>query len=175
MKISFVGVVAAAAFAAGAAFVSVAQVESNLNLRAPSTPLIVHDPYFSVWSNTDRLTGGTTRHWTGARQELNGIVRVDGKSYRYLGDSEGDVPALAESSRQITPTRTIVTLENPQIELRLCFFSPEFPDDLAVLARPVTYLSWDVKSRDGAQHDVTLYFDVDGTIATNTPGESVVW
>jgi hypothetical protein len=175
MKASFVGAIAAAAFAGGAAAMSLAQVQSTVGLRAPSTPLVVHDPYFSVWSNADRLTGGPTRHWTGARQELNGIIRVDGKSYRYLGDSEGDIPALEESHREVTPTRTIVTLGNAQIELRLCFFSPEFPDDMAVMARPVTYLSWDVKSRDGAQHDVALYFDVDGTLATNTPGESVIW
>jgi hypothetical protein len=175
MKALFVGSIAAAVLACGAALVSSAQVQSSLKLRAPSTPLIVHDPYFSVWSNADSLTGGPTRHWTGKRQELNGIVRVDGKSYRYLGDSDGDVPALEESSRELTPTRTIVTLGNPQIEIRLCFFSPEFPDDMAVLARPVTYLSWDVKSRDGTQHDVTLYLDVDGTIATNTPDEAVVW
>ena len=43
------------------------------------------------------------------------------------------------------------------------------------MARPVTYLSWQVKSRDGAQHDVMLYLDVDGSIATNTSGEKVVW
>jgi hypothetical protein len=83
-------------------------------LRAPATPLIVHDPYFSVWSNADRLTGGPTRHWTGARQELNGIIRVDHKSFRYLGDAEGDFPALDEIERTITPTRTIVGSQTPR-------------------------------------------------------------
>ena len=144
-------------------------------LRAPATPLVAHDPYFSIWSNTDRLTGGPTRHWTGARQELNGIIRIDGKSFRYLGDANSDVPALEETSRQLTPTRTIVTLANPQIELRISFLTPAFPDDMAAMARPVTYLTWDVTSRDGAQHDVILYLDVDGAIATNTRGEPVVW
>lgn len=175
MKAPLAGPIAGALLACGVVSTSFAQAQSSPNLRLPSTPLIVHDPYFSVWSNADRLTDGPTRHWTGKRQELNGIVRVDGKSYRYLGDSDGEVPAIEESSRELTPTRTIVTLRNPQIEMRLCFFSPEFPDDMSVMARPVTYLSWDVKSRDGAQHDVTLYLDVDGTIATNTSDEAVVW
>jgi len=154
---------------------ALAQQRTTSDLRAPATPLVVHDPYFSVWSTSDKLTGGPTRHWTGARQELNGIVRVDGKNYRYLGDADSGIPALDETQRKITPTRTIVTLESPQIEVRICFLTPAFPDDMRTMARPVTYLSWDVKSRDGAKHDVSLYLDVAGTIATNTDGEPVVW
>ncbi len=144
-------------------------------LRAPATPLVVHDPYFSIWSTSDRLTDGPTRHWTGAQQELNGIARIDGKNYRYLGKAERNIPALEETQRTITPTRTLVTLQNPQVEIRICFLTPAFPDDMKIMARPVTYLTWEVKSRDGAGHDVTLYLDIDGTIATNTPLEPVVW
>ena len=175
MKPLFLRTVVTSAFAIGAVISLRAQSQSNLNLRAPATPLIVHDPYFSIWSDADRLTGGSTRHWTGRRQQIAGIVRIDGKNYRYLGDSEEEVPALDETQRTITPTRTMVTLGNPQIELQICFFTPAFADDMAVMARPVTYLSWQVRSRDGAQHDVMLYLDVDGSIATNTSGEKVVW
>jgi hypothetical protein len=155
-------------------FLPAQQYEPAL-LRPPATPLIVHDPYFSIWSMNDRLTDGPTRHWTGAPQPINGIVRVDGRNYRYLGDSDSSIPALGETRREITPTRTIVTLASAQIELRLTFFTPAFPDDLGVMARPVTYLTWDVQSRDGNSHNVTLYLDVSGTIATNTPREPVVW
>jgi hypothetical protein len=163
------------AFTIGSAAILLAQPQANLNLRAPATPLVVHDPYFSIWSNTDRLTGGTTRHWTGTRQELVGIIRIDRKNYSYLGEAGDDVPALEEVQRTITPTRTMVTLGNAQIELQICFFTPALAGDMAVMARPVTYLSWQVKSRDGAQHDVTIYLDADGSLATNTSGEKVVW
>lgn len=164
----------ALAMASGLCIEGAAQQDAS-DLRPPATPLVTHDPYFSIWSMTDRLTGGPTRHWTGAQQQLNGVVSIDGRPYRYLGNADNALPALEEVQRKITPTRTIVTLDSPQIELRLCFFTPAFPHDLALLARPVTYLSWGVKSRDGAGHDVTLYLDVEGTIATNTPGEPVVW
>lgn len=144
-------------------------------LRAPATPLLVHDPYFSIWSMGDRLTDGSTRHWTGARQALNGLIRVDAKAYRYLGDADGEIPALEETHREITPTRTIVTMQSPEIELKLTFLTPAFPDELAVMARPVTYLTWDAKSRDGATHTIALYLDADGNTAINHPGETVTW
>ena len=161
--------------ASGAFIASEAQQNSAGVLRAPATPLVVHDPYFSIWSTTDRLTDGPTRHWTGVRQELNGIVRVDGKNYRYLGDADSSVPALLETGRQITPTRTVVTMQSSEIELSLTFLTPAFPDDIKIMARPITYLSWEVKSRDGGTHDVALYLDADAAIATNSRDEPVVW
>jgi hypothetical protein len=147
-------------------------------LRPPATPLVTHDPYFSVWSMADHLTDAPTKHWTGVSQELNGIVRVDGKNYRFLGSLgrvDSTVPALEEASRQITPTRTVVVMTSPEIELRIEFLTPAFPQAMNVMARPVTYLTWDVRARDGHDHDVTLYFDAAGTLATNDPGELVAW
>lgn len=151
------------------------QQQKPAPMRAPATPLITHDPYFSVWSMADKLTDDTTRHWTGVSQALNGIVRIDGHNYRFLGNANRDVPALKETSHEITPTRTIVVMASPEIQLRLTFLTPAFPADMKVMARPVTYLTWDVKSLDGKQHDVTLYLDAAGTLATNDPGEEVVW
>jgi len=55
------------------------------SLRMPSVPLVVNDPYFSIWSPADELNAVTTRHWTNAEKPLDGILRVDGVCYRFLG------------------------------------------------------------------------------------------
>ncbi|GAB3741087.1 glutaminase family protein [Spirosoma lituiforme] len=65
------------------------------DLRPPAYPLITHDPYFSVWSTTDKLTDSPTRHWTGKPQSLEGIVRVDGQAYQFLGAVPTTYEAIA--------------------------------------------------------------------------------
>lgn len=54
-------------------------------LRMPSVPLLVNDPYFSFWSPYDRLTDGTTRHWDNQEKSMDGFLRVDGTTYRFMG------------------------------------------------------------------------------------------
>ncbi|HXE13023.1 MAG TPA: DUF4965 domain-containing protein, partial [Bryobacteraceae bacterium] len=146
--------------------------------RPPAVPLVAHDPYFSIWSMADHLTDGPTRHWTGVPQQLFGLARIDGKNYRFLGAATRgpqSIPALTQKSLELTPTRTVAVMANPQVEIRVEFMTPLLPQDMELMSRPVTYLSWQVKALDGRQHDVTLYLDAAGTLAVNDPGEEVTW
>jgi hypothetical protein len=146
--------------------------------RPPAVPLIAHNPYFSIWSMADHLTDGPTRHWTGVPQQLCGLVRIDGKNYRFLGTAGRGgqtIPALDQKSLKLTPTRTIAVMTTPEVEISVEFMSPLLPADMALMSRPVTYLSWQVKSLDGREHDVTLYLDASGNLAVNDPGEQVAW
>lgn len=141
--------------------------------RTPATPLVAHDPYFSIWSFDDNLADGPTRHWTGAEQQLTGFLRVDGKVLRFMGGGRGDT--MKQVSRAIWPTRTIYEYEAAGVHLTATFFTPALPGDLDVLSRPVTYLSWSVRSTDGRAHDVQLYVDASANLAVDTDQQRVVW
>ena len=57
----------------------------QIAMRLPSVPLLVNDPYFSFWSPYDHLYDGTTRHWDDQQKAMDGLLRVDGKVYRFMG------------------------------------------------------------------------------------------
>jgi hypothetical protein len=63
----------------------------EFTLRAPAVPLILSDPNFSIWSPFDHLYQGNSQHWTGTDHPIIGALRVDGKTYRFMGK---DKPAL---------------------------------------------------------------------------------
>lgn len=143
--------------------------------RPPAVPLVVHDPYFSIWSFGDRLAEDWPRHWTGKVHALCGLVRVDGKPYRVIGMAPPDVPAMEQVGLEVLPTRTIYVWRTHEVEVQLTFFTPAIIHDLAILARPVTYLLWEVRSLDGRSRPVDLYLDVTGELAVNTPDQLVTW
>jgi hypothetical protein len=150
-------------------------VETPPPFRPPAVPLVACDPYFSVWSCADRLTDDTTRHWTGKKQPLTSMIRIDDKTYRLMGDEPRDVPPLPQVGLQVWPTRTVYDFQGAWVQVTLTFTTSALPDDLDVLARPLTYLTWDVRSVDGREHDVSVYFSDSGELAVNEPSQRVVW
>lgn len=61
---------------------------TQTDLRLPSVPLVVNDPYFSIWSPFDHLNDGTTRMWYDVEKPIDGLVRVDGVAYSFMGTTE---------------------------------------------------------------------------------------
>jgi hypothetical protein len=142
-------------------------------LRPPAVPLITHDPYFCIWSPADQLTEADTVHWTGKPHRLSTLVRIDGKAFRVMGKDPATLPALPQTALEVLPTRTLYTFEGAGIRLGLTFMTPALPDDLEVLARPVTYLTFEVCATDGKTHEVAIYQDAAAELAVNEPTQQV--
>ena len=114
--------------------------------QAASIPLVLHDPYFSIWSNTDHLYDADPTHWCGARQQLRGYVTVDGTVYCFLGDREYH-ETICQKEVDVTPTATQYLFENEKIILTVRFTSPLLLEDFTLVSRPCTYVDLRVERK----------------------------
>ena len=147
--------------------------------RAPAVPLITHDPMFSIWSFSDRLADDTTRHWDGIRKHMFGLLTVDNVIYNFMGTVELDeyyhpgYRKMEQTSCVIRPMTSTYTFENEQIGLELTFTSPLLLNDLEVLSRPITYISYRITPKDGKSHNVDVYFGFTGEFCVNRNDQQV--
>ena len=144
-------------------------------LRPPAVPLVTSDPYLSIWSEADHLTDDVTRHWTHREHPLVSLIRIDGKPFRLMGTSPGNVPALPQTALQVTPTRSIYDFNGAGVHVTLTFMTAALPSDLDVLTRPLSYLTWSINSTDGQTHAVSVYDSASALLAVNAPNQKVEW
>jgi hypothetical protein len=152
------------------------------NFRPPSVPLVTVDPYFSVWSAADHLYDDHTRHWTNKIHGMLGLAIIDGKPRRFMGkvslqdQSECPEPeTLVQTGLTVEPVTTRYTFQGEGIELKVHFTTPLLLDDLDLLSRPVTYVTFQVRAMDGESHQVKIYLDVTGEWCVHTPDQQVTW
>src|SRR5690606_38821977 len=69
------------------------------------------------------------------------------------------------TSVSIDATQTAYTFEAGGVALKVTFTSPLLMDDLDLLARPVSYISYEVTATDGKKHDVKVHQEVSSDIA----------
>ncbi|WP_128547676.1 glutaminase family protein [Larkinella soli] len=87
-------------------------IHSSFAQRPPAVPLVTIDPYTSIWSFSDRLNDSPTRHWTGRAQPLDGLIRVDGKTYQFMGAPATRLNTLVPTAQK-TAYEAAYVLEKP--------------------------------------------------------------
>ncbi|MBR6314627.1 MAG: DUF4965 domain-containing protein [Clostridia bacterium] len=143
------------------------------DMRLPAYPLITCDPYFSIWSNTDRLYDSDTMLWCGIPKPIRGAVTVDGKALRFLGLS--DLPALPQSGRDVAPYVTTYTFENEKVRLRVRFWTPLLLSDLHQLSLPVSFVDCVYEALDEQEHSVTVTLSLDEKLCYDGKAKSCVF
>ncbi|KAK7047204.1 hypothetical protein VNI00_006870 [Paramarasmius palmivorus] len=113
-------------------------------------------------------------HWDGDWLGWTGFVRVDGTTWRWMGESQyGNVTTL--QSAEITPTRTNFAFLAGPVQLNASFLSPIEPSDWVLQSLPFSYLSVNVQSLDGQAHDIQLYSDITAHWVSGDVDATVQW
>ncbi|MDB5011224.1 MAG: glutaminase [Mucilaginibacter sp.] len=143
--------------------------------KAPAYPLISHTTYFSIWSFTDQLNASDTKHWTGKNQPMLGLIKVDNTIYRFMGTESGEGIELAHQKEvTLNATQTIYNFSCGKVDLEVAFTSPLLMSDLELFSRPVSYITYKVKSNDSEKHQVKVYLGASTSIACNKPDQPVI-
>ena len=129
--------------------------------KAASVPLILHDPFTSIWSSADHLYDKNTVHWCGANQTVAGHLIIDGKRYVFLGDYKMH-QSIPQKSITVTATSTEYEFENDLVNVKCCFTSPLLLDDMVLVSRPCTYIDIEVEKKNASkvELDFAVYADV---------------
>lgn len=82
-----------------------------------------------------------------------------------IPSDKADVVVAKQISVDVHATQTMYRFDCGGVELGVTFTSPLLMDDLDLLARPVSYVSYEVLAKDGKKHDVKIHQEVSSDIA----------
>ncbi|MDF2432930.1 MAG: hypothetical protein JWP44_2561 [Mucilaginibacter sp.] len=74
---------------------------------------------------------------------------------------------------EINATQTIYGFDCLGVDLMVSFTTPVLMDDLALFSRPVSYITYNVRSNDGKNHDVSILLSASSDIAVNSSSQKV--
>ena len=137
-------------------------------IKPPSQPLAVRSPYLSAWqpagsggSNGGYLAGQWPRFWNGRTLGWQGLIRVDGVTYNWMGAMSGLANIVTQTNYEYTTTKSVYTQTvNNEVQLTVTFLSPITPDDWKRQSLVFSYMEVSVQSIDGKSHSVEIYSDI---------------
>lgn len=138
-----------------------------------------HDDDFELYLNGTQIvnTGNRARGHVAEKLDKS-LLSVDGKNviaahcldrgglayvdFGIFKDSDQKAifsQTVTQTGVRITATQTKYDFTAGPVNLRVEFAAPLLMDDLDVLSRPVNYVSYNVNSNDGQDHEVEIYFE----------------
>ncbi|KAJ7779914.1 hypothetical protein B0H16DRAFT_1359620 [Mycena metata] len=153
-------------------------VQAQQTFFPAAVPLAVRTPTFNCWLQTGNGSNPMTSWPTFWNNQhilgWAGYIKVDGQPWHWLG---APIPGNASTwlSTQITPTRTIITVQAGPMQLNVTFLSPVEPSDWSKQSFPFSYVYIDGKATDNQPHSIQLYSDISGEWVTNSLATPIQW
>ncbi len=88
-------------------------------------------------------------------------------------DPDENVTAAQQTSVQFRATRTIYDLNCGTVAIKMTFTSPLLLDNLNLVSRPVSYVTFNAKANDNKAHDVQITFGASTDIAGNQASQEI--
>lgn len=109
--------------------------------------------FSSLYTDFEKKSGQITG-WAG-------LVRVDGKTYEWMGAPTVANFTVTQTAFEYTSTQSVFTLSaGTAVQLKVTFLSPLTPDDFERQSLVANYMNVEVVSLDGKTHSVQLYSDI---------------
>ena len=89
-------------------------------------------------------------------------------------DNNARIELAMQKSVEVKATQTIYHFTCGTVDLKLTFTSPLLMNDLALLSRPVSYITYQVKANDGKNHTVNVFLSASSNIAVYRPSQEVI-
>ncbi len=84
------------------------------------------------------------------------------------------IPAAIQTGLIVTATQTKYHFSCGQVDLAVTFTSPLLLNDLQLLSRPISYITFDVKSNDQRVHNAEILINASSNLSVNTPSQEVI-
>lgn len=97
-----------------------------------------------------------------------------GGAYLDFGLFRNTMTPAVQNSVNVLATQTYYNFTCGPVDLDLVFTSPMIIDDLETLSFPASFVSYNVKSNDGKEHDVQFYMETSAQLAVNSSGQNTV-
>ena len=92
-----------------------------------------------------------------------------------MGKVPAFVPAAQSTGSRVNPTQTVFSFIQDGVEINLTFLSPLLVEDIDLVSRPLSYITWSFRSKDGKAHSAEIYFEISGLATVDIKRQQVVW
>ncbi len=130
--------------------------------------------YFPVDAASQKLKKGKNVLAFHIANTAGGAYLDAGLYEESVAKESANVIQAVQKNVSINATQTIYDFTCGPVNATITFTSPLLITDLNLLSRPVSYVTYSVKSNDGNPHNVEVYFGASSALATNTSSQEVI-